>query len=170
MQTGQLDRAQETLQQAQQLNPSFRNQAALGVVYDLNGSHAQAQALYREGLKQDASNVDLRNNMGLSMLLQGNSEGAIAVLQSIVADPKATAQHRANLALAYGLTGKENAARRLLQLDLAPTEVDRNIELYKSMAQLYGRPLREAVLTGDLDSANQGSAEEYGYSNYKKQQ
>jgi Flp pilus assembly protein TadD len=136
-------------EQALALQPSPGAYAALGVAYDLAGRFPEAQATYRNGLKIDPQHKSLRNNMGLSLLLSGNPDGAIAVLQSVVNDPTATPQHRSNLALAYGVLGKENAARRMLEKDLKPADVSRNLAIYEKIRGMNGQSLREAVLLGD---------------------
>lgn len=109
--------------------------AAQGAYYDKQGDHMMAQKLYRQALVENPSDINIRNNMGLSLLLDGKTEEAAAVLQSVVNDPQATPQHRNNLALAYGLMNRDNAARLLLERDLKPYEVDQNLGLYNALRQ-----------------------------------
>ncbi|MBY3517394.1 hypothetical protein HFN76_35670 [Rhizobium laguerreae] len=44
---------------------------AKGVVFDLQGRHEAAQALYRQALKTEPANQMLRNNLNLSLALDG---------------------------------------------------------------------------------------------------
>jgi Flp pilus assembly protein TadD len=154
-------RAQMMLGQYGQAIPYFRkaldserntaNYANLGVAYDMSNNANEAQRIYREALLQMPEDLNVRNNMALSMLLSGNEEGAIDVLQSVVANPKATGTHYANLALAYGLSGKTNAAKRTLQKILPSNDdVERNLEIYAELSELKGDSLRQAVLMGDV--------------------
>ncbi|ANT54639.1 tetratricopeptide repeat protein [Mesorhizobium amorphae] len=47
---------------------------AKGVVFDLEGRHDAAQALYRQALKTEPGNQMLRNNLNLSLALDGTVE------------------------------------------------------------------------------------------------
>ncbi|MEX2697512.1 tetratricopeptide repeat protein [Rhizobium mongolense] len=47
---------------------------AKGVVFDLEGRHDAAQALYRQALKTEPGNQMLRNNLNLSLALDGMAE------------------------------------------------------------------------------------------------
>ena len=59
--------------------------------------------------------------------MAGDPRAAIATLRPIVDGPAATARARQNLAVAYGLAGDVDAARRLAQLDLQPDDVASNL-------------------------------------------
>ncbi len=107
--------------------------SAQGVYYDKMGDHQMAQKLYRQALVENPSDINIRNNIGLSLLLSGKKEEAAAVLQSVVSDPAATVQHRNNLALTYGLMNRDNAARLLLEQDLDPSQVAQNMGLYNAL-------------------------------------
>lgn len=141
------DSAIDVFQRAVLNEPTPKNYASLGAAYDLKGNHKEAQAAYRQGLRLAPQDLNLRNNIGLSLAVAGDTDAAINVLQSVVAEPNATAAHRSNLALVYGLAGKENAARRLLEKDLRTADVSRNLEVYRKMRGLNPKSLREAVLT-----------------------
>jgi Flp pilus assembly protein TadD len=141
------DSAIDVFQRAVLNEPTPKNYAALGTAYDLKGSHKEAQAAYRQGLRLAPQDLNVRNNIGLSLAMAGDTDAGINVLQSVVAEPNATAAHRSNLALVYGLAGKETAARRLLEKDLKTADVSRNLEVYRKMRGLNPKSLREAVLT-----------------------
>lgn len=149
------DAAIDAFQRAVLAEPTPQNYASLGAAYDLKGDHKNAQTAYRQGLRLAPQNLNLRNNMGLSLALGGDVEAGINVLQSVVIEPNATAQHRSNLALVYGLAGRENAAKRLLERDLTQAQVSRNLEIYRKMRGYNKRSLREAVLVDSPDKLAQ---------------
>jgi Flp pilus assembly protein TadD len=150
MMLGQYSQALPYFKKALDTNRSSANYANLGVSYDLSNNSAEAQRIYREALLQMPDDLNVRNNMGLSMLLSGNHDGAIDVLQSVVASPKATGTHYANLALAYGIAGKESAAKRVLEKVVSKEDAERNVEIYRELTALKGTSLKEAVLMGDV--------------------
>jgi Flp pilus assembly protein TadD len=61
------------------------------------------------------------------------------ILRDLVRDPSATAQTRGNLALVYGLTGREREARAILAQDLPPSEINANIAYYRELRQLLAQ-------------------------------
>ena len=69
----------------------------LGAVEDGAGRHADAQARYRAVLAVDPADKSARNNLGLSLALTGQADEGVAILEKLVAEPDATAAHRANL-------------------------------------------------------------------------
>ncbi|MBY0429246.1 MAG: hypothetical protein K2Q32_08510, partial [Alphaproteobacteria bacterium] len=50
-------------------------------------------------------------------------------------DPRVTVQHRQNLALAYGVAGRENDARKIALQDLPRASVEKNIATYRKMRE-----------------------------------
>lgn len=113
--------------------------AAHGIALDRLSRHAAAQAAYRGGLQRDPTNFALLNNLGLSLGLSGKGDEGIVILRDLVRDPAATPQTRGNLALVYGLTGRESEARALLARDLEPAEVNANIAYYRELRQLLAQ-------------------------------
>ncbi|MEO3429870.1 tetratricopeptide repeat protein [Pelagibius sp. CAU 1746] len=76
---------------------------ALGVLRDQAGEHEAAQALYRTALKFDPNNHSLRNNLGLSLALNGQREEAIEVLAALAVDPEVDRTVLRNLEAAYAV-------------------------------------------------------------------
>jgi Flp pilus assembly protein TadD len=145
----QPDLALPFLQKALLLEPNPQNYAGLGVAYDLLSQYDKAQATYRSGLRAYPTNLELRNNLGLSLLLNGDPESAIAILQSVAYAPESNIQHRSNLAMAYGLSGNMKAAKRVLEKDFNAKEVARNLKVYEDLRSDVNRSLREAIIMGD---------------------
>ena len=108
----------------------------LGVAHDMLGEHATAQAFYGTGLKLEPGNLTLRNNLGLSLAIQGRFRQAIEILRQAAADPRAGTRHRLNLALAYGLAGQFDEAAEIARIDLDEEAVRRNLAYYRTLRAL----------------------------------
>ena len=115
---------------------------ALGVASDLTGDHAAAQAYYRTGLDADPGNLNLMNNLGLSLAVSGHHDEAIRLLREAAANSRATARNRLNLALAYGLAGETEAAAETARIDLDERSVQQNLAFYETL-----RALKDTRLT-----------------------
>ncbi len=98
----------EAAAQVQTDDPRIYN--ALGVIKDQQGQHADAQAYYQQGLAHSPRNVSLRNNLGLSMVLDGQPEAGLAMLRDVAAEPAAGATAGRNLEMASQI-----AAQRILE-------------------------------------------------------
>jgi Flp pilus assembly protein TadD len=104
--------------------------AGLGATWDLRGDSSQAQAIYRRGLAKNPDDVALRTNLGLSLALNGSPREAINVLLGVNGVSGKLPQERANLAFAYGLLGRDDAAESILTADLPQSVAQDNIEFY----------------------------------------
>jgi Flp pilus assembly protein TadD len=74
---------------------------ALGILRDQAGEHEAAQGLYRLALERDPANFSVRNNLGLSLALDGKRDEAIEVLAELAVDPQAGQTVLRNLEAAY---------------------------------------------------------------------
>ena len=122
----------------------------LGVAHDTLGNHVQAQADYRNGMKLAPDNLGIRNNYGLSQAIAGDYPGAIATLTAVVADPRATARHRQNLALAYGLSGDYVNASIVARKDISDTDSARNQQYYSRLRAMDDRSRTRAILGSEF--------------------
>ena len=95
---------------------------ALGILRDQAGEHAAAQDLYRLALERDPNNVSVRNNLGLSLALDGKRDEAIEVLAEVAVDPLAGQTVLRNLEAAYASRTAPQAAEEAEALPTA--EVD----------------------------------------------
>src|SRR3546814_16343292 len=84
---------------------------ALGILRDQAGEHAAAQILYRQALERDPANFSVRNNLGLSLALDGTRDEAIEVLAELAVDPQAGQTVLRNLEAAYAPRPVAPAAR-----------------------------------------------------------
>lgn len=148
--TGQVQRAAAVYEELRNRHRGFiPAYVGLGVAYDLQGRHHQAQQVYNDGLAQAPDNAALRNNMALSLALAGDSQAAVMVLSEIAGGPQSTARSRQNLALIYGLAGRTEEAAHWARADLSEAEVQGNLKLYRKLRTMVGTPeLRRVLLQG----------------------
>lgn len=117
--------------------------AGLGTALDLQGRHAEAQAVYRAALERHPEAHGLKADLGLSLILAREPREGANVLLDIASLPDAPAQARQNLALAYGLLGNSEAAKRILVADLPAASAEDNLQFYRTVRE------RLAVAGGD---------------------
>jgi Flp pilus assembly protein TadD len=82
---------------------------------------------------KDNDDLATKNNLGFAYVMAGDLNKAIPILEEVVKDPKCTVQQRQNLALAYGLAGREEDARAIALQDLPPAAVANNLKSYREM-------------------------------------
>lgn len=118
---------------------------ARGIALDRLSRHLEAQETYRRGLVLDPTNFALLSNLGLSLGLSGQTGDGIVILRELVRDVEATARTRGNLALVYGLAGREREAAATLATELPPQEIKGNLAYYRELRALLlqGRPIGE---------------------------
>lgn len=116
---------------------------ARGIALDRLSRHSLAQETYRQGLAIDPTNFALLSNLGLSYGLSGLTGEGIAILRELVRDGEATARTRGNLALVYGLAGRDREAAATLEGDLTPAQIRQNLAYYRELRILLqqGRPI-----------------------------
>lgn len=110
-------------------NPAAYNGKA--VAFDHAGNHLAAQELYQQALKLSPDSVNIQNNLGMSLILNGQIEQAIALLQQLNDIPGAGKTVRQNLALAYGIHGDKDKALALNLKDLPEDEAKENMRFYE---------------------------------------
>jgi len=115
-----------------------RNAKALngyGIALDMIGDHEAAQVYYRAVMEVDPCNLSFESNLGLSMVLAGNTIEGIHILERLSRSPQATPRVRQNLALAYGLVGDMKMAKKIGRLDLPDDFVMNNISYFEAIQQ-----------------------------------
>ena len=139
LESGDPTAAIRNIRAAQAIQPGWRNDNSLGVAYDMLSDHATAQAAYRDGLALAPGNLQLTNNLGLSLALSGDFAHALPLLEATAKDPAATPRMRQNLALAYGLSGNDEKAAEIAKLDLDAAAVQENLGYYEFLRLLQDR-------------------------------
>jgi Flp pilus assembly protein TadD len=99
------------------------------------GHFDKAIETFKTSLALDPDRLTTRNNLGFTYILAGHIPEAIELLEKLVEDPRATVQYRQNLALAYGIAGREADARAMALQDLPRSAVKKNLESYHTMRE-----------------------------------
>ncbi len=102
--------ALEYFKKALTLKDEPRLYNAMGVSHDMLDKYGMAQAYYRTGLKRKPDDLSLRNNLGLSLMLSGQSEDAVIELRKVAGDRRAGKRHQLNLVLVLIMANEHNAA------------------------------------------------------------
>ena len=99
---------------------------ALGVIMDQQGDHAVAQDYYHQGLNRSPQSVSLRNNLGLSLVLDGDPQAGLALLREVAAEPTAGPAASRNLAMAHEMAARptsDSIQTPIAQAPIADVEV-----------------------------------------------
>ncbi len=128
------------------IEPDYRSYNGLGVASDHLSEHKAAQDYYAAGLKIFPDNLTLLNNLGLSQILSRDYDAAIGTLVSAAQQPGGGARQRQNLALAYGMAGKDTDAARIARIDLDPGQVQSNLAYYGILRAADDSVLLAAIL------------------------
>jgi Flp pilus assembly protein TadD len=128
----------------------------LGIARDLQGNFAGAVAPYQQALLAQPGSVAAEVNLGLSLALSGNGPEALQYLGPLATGPDATARIRENYAAALVASGRDDEARRVLNVDLPPDQVDSAMAGFTAILANAQQPLsasaggasRLAVLEG----------------------
>jgi Flp pilus assembly protein TadD len=113
------------------------------VALDYQSQAMAAQRVYKQALKLYPTNFILLSNYALSLASSGQQEKGIAILQDLIRDPNAAPHVRGNLALVYGLAGRDEDARATLKTDMSSAKIEENIGVYHSLRRLMleGKPI-----------------------------
>lgn len=128
------------------IQPEAATYSGLGVALDATGKPAEAQKSYRRGLELAPRNPRLIGNLALSLALDSKTDDAIELLAGELRDGRTGPRLRQNLALIYGLAGRDRDARALLRLDLDEAAVRNNVAYYEMLRGLPAKHRRDTVL------------------------
>lgn len=123
----------------------YRALNALGIALDMQGSHPEAQARYRQGIDLRPDDLALRSNLGLSLAIAGQAEAAIAILLPIAGTRAADVRVRQNLALAHAMNGDLENALRACRADLDEENAQRQLSYF-----MYLRSLPPPARSGEV--------------------
>jgi Flp pilus assembly protein TadD len=134
---GQPTLAEKQIDLALQANANdYQALNLLGVVLDMQGRHAEAQANYRRGLELAPDDPGLHSNYGLSLAITGQPQAAIALLVPVASGRKATPRIRQNLAFAYAMAGDLGNALQLCRRDMSELLAQRQLAYYAQLRSL----------------------------------
>ncbi len=114
----------------------YRTLNAYGVVLDMMGRHAEAQAKYRQGIELAPDYLPLRGNYGLSLAISGQPQDAIAQLAPLAASRAADGRVRQNLALAYAMNGDLESCLQISRKDLDEQSAQRQLSYFMQIRAL----------------------------------
>jgi Flp pilus assembly protein TadD len=114
----------------------YRTLNAYGVVLDMLGRHAEAQAKYRQGIEVAPDYLALRNNYGLSLAISGQPQEAIAQLLPLASSHGADGRTRQNLAFAYAMNGDYENCLLASRKDLDEVSAQRQLSYFMQLRTL----------------------------------
>lgn len=100
---------------------------ALGTIYDEQEKHTKAQEMYKKVISLNPNYIDAYNNLGLSLLLCEKYKEAIFYLENACSLREANVTYRSNLALAYGLSGYIEKAKKIYAQDFEGEELNEKV-------------------------------------------
>jgi Flp pilus assembly protein TadD len=109
---------------------------AYGIVLDMLGRHAEAQARYRQGIELAPDYVPLRSNLGLSLAIAGQPVEAIAQLAPLANARGADGRVRQNLAFAYAMNGDLENCLQVSRRDLDEQSAQRQLQYFMQLRAL----------------------------------
>lgn len=98
---------------------------ALGVAHGLIGANESAMQAFTTGLEIAPNHISLRNNMGLSLVMNGRHEEGVRILEAVAADPAADETSHHNLQLAYGMVTAAKVDAEASAIEQADSGVSR---------------------------------------------
>jgi Flp pilus assembly protein TadD len=104
----------------------------LGISRDLQGKYAAARAPYEKSLLLSPGQLATEVNLGMSLALSGDAGDALLYLGPLATGSDATPKIRQDYAAALVAAGRDGDARQVLAVDLAPDEVDRLMDVFKT--------------------------------------
>jgi len=105
------------------------------VALDLQGQHAEAQALYRRAQARAPQDPVIANNLALSLLMSGQPQEALAALSQFAEADEVPDRLKINLGIILAANGQRDRALRLLEGRVTPADLDAMTQALRS-----GRP------------------------------
>ena len=134
---GQASLAERQITAAIATDPrDYRTLNAYGVMLDMLGRHAEAQARYREGIQIAPDFIALRSNDGLSLAISGQAPEAVAMLLPLARSSAADGRIRQNLAFAYAMNGDFENCLRVSRRDLDEASAQRQLQYFMQLRTL----------------------------------
>ena len=107
----------------------------MGIALDLLGRGQEAQSAYRAVLAIAPDDRAARNNLGLSLLLSGDYEGAVAECRRLPVSPARTS-NTAKSCVSAGMKGDAGSAAQIGSRDLDPASIAENQRFFTAVRRL----------------------------------
>jgi len=148
MATGEFAEAGKTLDKALRIDGKrWRSLNAVGIMFAIKQMHPQAIEYYNAALKANPGNAGVMNNLGLSLAMQNDFDGAIEQFTQAhnhVSQNSTEAERiDLNLALTYAMAGRLDEAERVATPHLTKAGLYNNMGFYsyisknKELAKTY---------------------------------
>lgn len=122
----------------------------LGVAETMVGNFSQAQAAYEHGLTVAPEDIDIATNLAIAAALGEDAEKARQVAERVAGSPGATAVHRRNLVIVYGMIGRSSSdARAVAPNELSPGEFAKLFERAAAIRKIAD-PAKRAQAVGTI--------------------
>jgi len=122
----------------------------LGVAQTMAGEFSQAQESYERGLSIAPEDIDIATNLAIAAALGQDTEKAGKVAAQIAVSPGATAVHRRNLVIVYGIIGRTSEeARAVAPGNLKPTEFSKLFDRAAAISKITD-PAQRAQAVGTI--------------------
>ena len=108
----------------------------LGIAYTQTGKVKEARAAFETAIKLQPGDIDIATNLALAKALDGDYDGAVALMQEVNESSRAQERHRHNLVLVLALSGRPDEARRAGQDAMQPKELNELISRAAKMRTL----------------------------------
>lgn len=127
----------------------------LGIARDLQGHHQAAVQPYEQALMLDPGNAATEVNLGMSFALAGDGQDALQYLGPLATGQGATPKIRQDYAMALVAAGRDDQARQVLSLDLAPDAATALIAAFNNaLAQAQQPAQMQAQAQAQVAAAN----------------
>lgn len=120
-------------------SPDWNALSIKGAILDQMGRNEEARALYNQALLISPEEASLEANLGLSYAMTNDLEAAEQHLRKAVQMRGASSQVRQNLALVVGLQGRFEESRALFSKELAPDQVEANMNYIRALLTQQNR-------------------------------
>ncbi len=124
---------------------NYRIYNSIGLAYDLEGLHEQAQNAYGRGLSRQPDHISLLNNLALSLSFESEYAPAIRLLSKAINLDYSQNTAQQNLIMVYAMSGEEEAARAMARTIMTPEEIELNMRRYRWLSSLSSKRRAQAV-------------------------
>lgn len=136
MEKGNFDPAIEKFNAVLKKEPTrWKTLNAIGMLHAFKNQMPQAESFFAAADSASANNPAILNNWGLALAMDGRYDEALArLMQAVeVAPQEKRAQPEMNLALVYGLMGRESQAAGILRRHMDTKKIAENIKSYRTI-------------------------------------
>lgn len=122
------------------------------VAFDRAGNHIAAQEIYQKALALSPKSASIQNNLAMSMIMNGQLDTALSILEPLSETPGAPNTVYYNLALAYGLKGDMKRAHETNLKIMPADKADENQFFYEQYAGMLKKQ-RDKELSANSKSS-----------------